>query len=242
MRPIIYTTLFVLFLAGRLNAQCDFGTHSTSLLDSWLSCTTSASPNIERPNGHWIMYDLGSPHHLFESRIWNLNALGLTGQGVQNIHFDVSFDGQSWLPWGQFQVPEAPGSSAYSGVDGPFFDGLVGRYLLMTIESNWDGSGCAGFAEIRVDIEDAEVGIGEQPEVVYSAYPNPADAQITIEHPEGLVDHYIVFNSLGTAVAESRGSTRRLVIPTAQWNSGLYFALLTDNQGNKTTVRFVVNH
>ncbi len=235
--------LFILGLAAsQLNAQCDFGAHSTSLLDSWISCTTSPSPNIERPNGHWIMYDLGSPHHFYESRIWNLNAPGLTGQGVQNIHFDVSFDGVSWLPWGPFQVPQAPGNASYAGVDGPFFDGLVGRYLLMTIETNWDGSGCAGFAEIRVDIEDAEVGVGELPKVAYSAYPNPADAQISIDHPDGLITDYVVYNSLGITVAESTASARRLVIPTAQWNSGLYFALLTDNLGNKTTVRFVVNH
>lgn len=202
----------------------------------------SANPNPERPTGHWIMYDLGAPHHLFESRIWNLNAPGLTGQGVQNVNFDVSIDGLNWLPWGSFQVPEAPGNSSYSGTEGPFFDGLVGRYLLMSIETNWDGSGCAGFAEIRVDIEDAEVGVAERADVAYLAYPNPADAQVSFEHPDGLITHYIVYNSLGITVAESTSNNRRLTVPTAQWNNGLYFALLTDNQGNKTTVRFVVNH
>ena len=77
------------------------------------------------------MYDLGSPHAFFESHIWNLNVPDQTGQGARNCYFDFSVDGETWENFGTFEVNEAPGNDDYSGESGPYFDGIVGRYMLI---------------------------------------------------------------------------------------------------------------
>lgn len=223
-----------------LYGQCDFGAHDTGTEGAWLSCEISSNPNDELQAGHWIMYDLGEPHHLFDSHFWNYNRSGLTGRGVRNCRFDVSNDGVTWTYWGNTEMPEAPGNNDYTGVTGPYFDGVVARYLLLTIESNWNDDECSGFAEIRIDIEEAEVSVEEAPEMQMSAYPNPSSDVITIRHYSGSGARLQVYQSNGALVLEEQLLANTHILDVRTWQAGLYVASITDASGKTGQVRLVV--
>lgn len=233
-------SLSVSVLTTTLLAQCDFGAHSINWEDSWLSCEVSANPNPERGEGHWIMYDLGEAHHLYASHIWNLNVAGATGQGVRNCIFDVSLDGEEWESWGAMEIPEAPGDSDYIGVTGPSFDGIVGRYLLLTVDTNWDGSDCAGFAEIKVDIEDAVVNVEESAGIAFNIYPNPATEWLTVrQFAQGTVEAEI-FDGAGRSVWSTSLISTSTVVDVSSWETGLYLFMLRDEAGSTSVKRFIV--
>ena len=53
--------------------------------------------------------------------------------------------------WGDINLEEAPGSENYFGEIGPDFEGLVVRYLLLSVTSNHGGN-CYGFSEVKLDV------------------------------------------------------------------------------------------
>ena len=231
------TALLGLALAGF--AQCDTDAHSTSLSDAWLSCQTGINPNPAREEGHWILYDLGDVHAFYGSHFWNLNVPGSTGQGVRDCVFDVSFDGNTWFQAGEFEFPQAPGSSTYNGVDGPDFEGISGRYLLLTVLSNWNGSNCSGFGEIRVEIGEGTVNVVEQ-ELTFGVYPNPASDALTIRNYEQGNVTVEVFNIAGRLVYTTlmTGSTHRLDV--TPFSPGLYVVRMYDESGKSSSQRVIV--
>lgn len=235
----ICIALFLLTSASSLHAQCDFGAHDASAAGAWLSCSESPNPNEELGTGHWIMYDLGAAYHLYDSHIWNYNVTSGLGQGVRNCRFDVSVDGVNWSYWGNFEVAQATGSSEYTGDIGPYFDGVVARFLLMSIESNWGGDDCSGFAEIRVDREEADVSVEELAGLEISAFPNPASQQLTIRHYAGGSARLQIFQSDGSLFLDQRMQANTEQLNVQDWPAGLYIVHISsgDQQG---TVRVVV--
>lgn len=233
--------LVSLICAGFIaNAQCDYGSHSVNWEDAWLSCSVTDNPNPERGQSHWIMYDLGSPHAFFESWIWNYNVSNETGLGMRNCYFDFSLDGENWTNWGTLEVDQAPGNSDYSGVAGPYFDGAVGRYLLITMDTNWDGTGCRGFAEIKVDVEDTTVDI-EEASIEFNVFPNPANDQVTIRHyAQGDALTLQIKDTSGRTVFNDQlyGSTG--YVNVNRWESGLYFVVLQNEAGVTAVKRLIV--
>ena len=125
--------------------------HNTNWFDSWVSCSTSISPNAARGDIHWIMYDLGYEYPLNEIHLWNSNVPDSTDRGVQNLALDYSLDGTNWFEVGEFTVTEAPGSSIYEGEEIGSIDGKVGRYILFNVISNY-GASCASFSEVRINV------------------------------------------------------------------------------------------
>ena len=76
---------------------------------------------------------------------------GETSRGVANMVVDWSLDGANWNYWGDINLEEAPGSENYFGETGPDFEGLVVRYLLLSVTSNHGGN-CYGFSEVKLDV------------------------------------------------------------------------------------------
>lgn len=143
---------FVLLLnSNTLHAQMCEGDHSTSSDDAWQSCVETVNPNPDRSEGHWIRYDLGAYYELNQSHFWNYNVFGETARGVDNMVIDWSLDGTNWNFWGDINLEEAPGTENYFGETGPDFDGLVVRYLLLSVTSNHGGN-CYGFSEIKLNV------------------------------------------------------------------------------------------
>lgn len=234
-----FTLIALIGLALPSFAQCDAGAHGTSLSDAWLSCQTGINPNPAHGEGHWILYDLGDVHAFYGSHFWNFNVPGSTGQGVRDCLFDVSFDGNTWFQAGEFEFAQAPGSSSYNGVDGPNFEGASGRYLLLTVLSNWGGSNCSGFGEIRVEIGEGTVNIAEH-ELTFGLYPNPASDALTIRNYEQGNVTVEVFNTAGRLVytAQMTGSTHRLDV--TPFMPGLYVVRLYDQYGKSSSQRVIV--
>lgn len=114
--------------------------------NNWLSCSTEASPNALRIDGHWIQYDLGQEYFIHESHIWNYNVANETDKGMEMVAIDYSIDGQNWNELNVYNWPLADGSSEYSGFIGPNFQGISARYIL--ISSMDMGSACRGIGKV----------------------------------------------------------------------------------------------
>ncbi len=127
--------------------------HLNNELDSWLSCETKVNPNSDRPNGHWVQFDLQGEYLLHTSHVWNYNAENETGKGFKEVTIDYSLDGENWTTFGTYLWEEATGTTDYSGFEGPDFGGLPMRYLLISAQNNWNGDDCAGFSEWKMFVE-----------------------------------------------------------------------------------------
>ena len=123
---------------------------SNSPSEAWLSCTPAQSPNPIRGQSYWIQYDLGSPHALEGSQIWNYNAANATGQGFETVAVDYSTDGINWYQLGIYSWQEASGTGAYTGFQFSALNGIVARYLLVTALDNFANSNCFGLSEVSI--------------------------------------------------------------------------------------------
>jgi hypothetical protein len=114
--------------------------------NNWLSCQTTINPNPTLPPSHWIMYDLGERHRLISSHIWNYNVANEAAYGFQNVRVDYSEDNVNWNLFGEFTWELATGDSGYGGFNGPNFDGIHARYILITSVDNF--STCRGLGKV----------------------------------------------------------------------------------------------
>lgn len=147
---ILFAAINTLVISS-LNAQCvDYGNYWN---ESWVSCSTSANPNPARGNTYWILYEFHESQYIDSTHIWNANRIGESGWGANEVIFDYSIDGGTWVELGQYTFPQAPESSNYTGFPGPDFDGLFLKKILITIISTHDASGCASLAEAKFLID-----------------------------------------------------------------------------------------
>ena len=144
----ILVTIIMLSIGSVTFGQYHADRHNTSYDKGWISCSTKTSPNNQRGESHWIMYDFSQIYQLGESTIWNANVSDNTNVGVKSIAIDYSMDGITWTEYGTYEVPQADASNFYIGSEGPDLTGLETRYILITALSNYGGS-CSGFSEIR---------------------------------------------------------------------------------------------
>ncbi|KXK37970.1 MAG: T9SS type A sorting domain-containing protein [Saprospiraceae bacterium] len=264
----IYLFILSYWVTTSLTAQEGFipypDRHSTSLTNQWLSCKKSLNPNTLRDSSYWIMYDLGAPFELNDSKIWNFNTperinsynnepwsltplIGSLKDGMKEVAFDISIDGQTWQEVKIFEIPEASGSSYYEGVDGPDFEGVKARYLLLTGLSNHGGK-CYGLGEIKVNI--SEISTTTQ-DLVHaqrlSIEPNPAKDKAMLvlngytssEAIIKIVDiHGRVYQSFNRLVSSEK---EKISISVASFPSGLYFVQVVQN-GHLSTIKMEVIH
>lgn len=113
---------------------------------SWLSCDIGTNPNSTRERGHWILYDLGERHEMLSSKIWNYNAAGQSHLGFETVEVDYSLDGIIWENLGSYNWPQAPGENGYGGFNGPNFNSVHARYIL--ISSLDDTLSCRGIGKV----------------------------------------------------------------------------------------------
>ncbi len=131
--------------------KCDFTDQLDTLAGaSWISCTKSENPNPARGVSHWIHYDFGVKHRVFETQIWNLNEPDKINDGFTNVAIDYSLDGVNWTELGTYNWPLAPGNNDYGGFLGPDFMGTEVQHVLITsLDSD---SGCKGISKIKFTV------------------------------------------------------------------------------------------
>ena len=246
MKKYILIGLFLFLGTNFINAQCFPDRHSTTWYDAWVSCETSANPNSAHGDSHWIQYDLGFVYDLYQSTIWNINEPESLNNGIENYIIDYSIDGTTWTNLGNFTLNEATGKPIYEGEEGPDFNGVAVRYILITPTSNHGGS-CYGLSEVRFNIDenlsivDKEIGF----DVV--AYPNPFTDELNIKIKTLLPGEeitYKLYDLLGREIfsktTENTDSTQIIVINNndLQLVTGIYFLEL-EQHNQKQTIKII---
>ena len=143
---------FLCILPMMAYAQCDLDNHNTSKSSGWISCETAQNPNSSRGNGHWIMYDFTWEYMLEQMHVWNHNHPESLNDGIRDIVIDISLDGVNWTQTATMMVPQASGTSSYTGVDGPMLNTRA-RYVLITALNNYGGN-CMAMSELRIGVAD----------------------------------------------------------------------------------------
>ena len=151
MKYLFSILTILIFAANNLVAQCYPDRHNTTWFHAWTSCEKAPNPNENRPESHWIMYDLGHKYKLHKVHFWNLNDPDNLDSGVKTMIIDYSPDGHTWTAFGERHFEKATGESIYEGGEAFDFDGVEARYLLFTVKETYGGN-CAGFSEIKIGV------------------------------------------------------------------------------------------
>ncbi len=235
--------LFILLafsMSGIAISQCD-GAHSALEDMSWLSCQGSENPNSSRTEEHWIMYDFGAFYYLSESHFWNYNQAGETANGIATIAIDYSENGQDWNWWGDLNLDEAPGSDFYYGEEGPDFDGLLVRYLLLSVVSNHGGP-CYGFSEMKVQVDPGELDI-EEPileHLSFGLHPNPARDVANVQLENGFGSQLTLYSPTGELISRQTIRAQFTSINLIDLAPGIYMVEVIDTEGFRVTKRLTV--
>jgi len=219
--------------------------HNTSYKDAWVSCEEIESPNIKRDAGHWIMYDFGDLYSLHESTIWNFNVPDLTSRGMNSIVIDYSDDGVDWIELGEYDINEAPGSTFYQGEVGPDFDGVVARYMLVSILSTHGDANCAGMSEFRVNatVATSTNTLNKELSLELSANPNPASEFTNIVMDEVISDlNYSLLDMNGKLLRQGKVTTKEFRLNTSDLVSGAYTLTVHNSEGNKSIMISIINN
>ena len=204
-KQVFYILIFCLLSVQSIIAQCYPDRHSTTWFDGWVSCEVSPNPNPTYGDSHWIMYDFGYEYQLLESVFWNSNEPDNINFGIQEFNVDYSRDGETWVSLGSFRLSQALGLSTYEGEEGPDFDKVNARYVLITPTSNYGGS-CYGFSELKINITDPLEIIDEDDGFNALVYPNPFTDNATIRImslDEDAPVTYKLYDILGRQILES---------------------------------------
>ena len=236
----IYLWSLAMIACNLISAQCYQDRHSTIADDAWISCEMTASPNTSRGESHWIMYDFGEVYSLGQTHFWNVNAHDRTDEGISQGIIDYSFDGINWTEWGTFSLNEANGSTFYEGEDGPHFNDLRARFILITTIENHGGP-CVGLSEIRIEtsgIITSTEDITDLNVTQLSVYPNPADniTQLHIASKESLIAQMIINDMSGKNVYEQQirinTGDNKYSIDTSTLPSGQYTININNSDSN----------
>jgi hypothetical protein len=233
MKKIFLYLLISTVFIGETTAQCFPDRHNTTWFDGWVSCEEATSPNPNRGMSHWIMYDFTYQYELGQIHLWNSNDPKNLDRGIKEMIVDYSTDGENWTELATYNLEMANGKTTFEGSDGPDFEGIEARYLLLTAKSNWGGD-CVGFSEIRIQVH----GVNAVDEDLTAAgfqvvvYPNPFKtsfkAEITTKKHDPLTYRLIdVFGrELKHGTINSPQQTNYLSIQGTNLMSGVYYLVV----------------
>lgn len=245
MKKIILLGALLIGSIGATFAQAYPDRHSTSFTDAWVSCQEQESPNIKRDDGHWIMYNWGSQYSLHESKMWNFNVPDSTSRGMRDIAVDYSNDGVNWTELGEFTLPEAPGSAFYQGDTGPDFDGVVARYVLISVLNTHGDNNCVGMSELKINATIAtstNLPKGDL-DIDILASPNPASEYtiINVGDAEGKLQ-YTLTDMSGRLLRQGNVSSQEFRLNTSNLPSGSYSLVVNNENGKKAILINVINN
>jgi hypothetical protein len=225
--------IIVLLSGQQLFSQCFPDRHNTSWYDGWVSCEITDSPNPERGQSHWILYNFGQPYVMNQMHVWNANDPAHLDRGINEVIIDYSNDGVQWTELGSFNFEQASGHNTYEGFDGPDFDEAEAQYVLITAVSNFGGD-CYGMSEVRFGVAGPVVAM-EEPEADSKwclnvlTYPNPFVRRTNLEVTNNCEEdvYYSITNSLGKVILSEQLIDQQgpvaLDFEQLQLPAGIYF-------------------
>ncbi|MEL6276672.1 MAG: T9SS type A sorting domain-containing protein [Bacteroidota bacterium] len=224
---------FFILVAGKLRTQCwpEGFTHDTRPSEMWLSCTQTMSPNPDREEGLWLMYDFGETYGLSTTTIWNYNEPGMLELGVTQVAIDYSLDGQNWTSWGTQNLSLATGRRDYPGEAGPDLTGISARYVLITVLQTGAGNTCAGLSEIRFDLDGTVSVIDLAQEDLLEAYPNPTKDFVQLRLPGKLLSTVEIYDQQGRLLNRAFPQRESIRLDLANLPSGIYMLRALDGDG-----------
>ncbi len=249
MRTI--TSLFVglflsVFLVSFTFGQISYNDrHSQIPADAWISNVKSPSPNAPRGNMHWIRYDFGDTYAMQKSKFWNINTPSMLTTGAKTMIIDYSIDGTTWIEWGRYDLPQGTGSTVYQGEDGPNFSGLIARYILINITSNYGHATNYGLAEVKFDVAPATTDISDSEIKQYqiNVYPNPVSTTATVEI-EGITNfdnlYYQISDASGRTVETRKLNNKTILYDVKNLSTGMYNFTVIHPGGIRSTQLNVV--
>ncbi|MEL7122472.1 MAG: discoidin domain-containing protein, partial [Bacteroidota bacterium] len=153
MKNILNIVVLTMLVYSTIQAQTQcFDPDPGIWKDTWTSCQKTDNPNSVYPKSHWIQYDFGVTRKLSNSWVWNANDPNNLNVGFNVVNVDYSMDGVNWTYWGEMTFPKAKGEAVYSGFQGPKFEGIEARYVLLTAMTNHGDPTCAGLAEVKFNL------------------------------------------------------------------------------------------
>ncbi len=242
MNKFYFTLILLCIYTLSLQSQCYQDRHSTVANDAWVSCELSENPNPDRPRSHWIMYDFGHLYALHTSHLWNVNIPERTNEGISEAVIDYSIDGNTWYEWGIINLDQANASGYYEGEEGPDFNGLKAKYILITVIST-HGSDCAGLSEIRIEtsgVTTSSEDIVESTDDILTVIPNPADQFTDIQLSTNTMGsaQLVITDMSGRAISTEtinmRKGKKSYRIETSDLANGEYLITI-DQQGKLST-------
>lgn len=227
--------LLTLWLSSHAQNSCwpEGFTHDTRPTEHWLSCETTPSPNPDRGESLWLMYDFGYTYGLTTTYLWNYNEPGATEMGITELAIDYSLDGQNWETWGVFDLDLATGQRNYGGQEGPDLTGVTARFVLLTALSTGEvGNNCAGLGEVRFNL-DPTVDVSEVPQVnALRVAPNPTRDRVQILLPGQSIQQLVLFDSQGKEVFSQNGDfNEQMTLNLSAYPSGMYLLQVQDRTG-----------
>lgn len=225
--------LIITIISFNLSAQCNPDKHNTTWYNGWISCKENLSPNPARGVGHWIMYDFGHEYGLGKSYWWNNNEADALDNGVKTILVDVSDDGVKWNFWGTFELEQGSGKPHYVGEEGPDFESVKCRYLLLTALDNYGGK-CYGFSEmkINVDLLSASEDLNEScldVKILPNPFKNNATVEVSSNCYDALLSLYDAYGrELGNGLKISKGSSESHQLSGRNLVPGIYMIVVGD--------------
>ena len=228
----ITTIIFLFFITNLIHAQCSIEEHSNNPNDAWLSCEINENPNPDRPDSHWVLYDLGYVYSIGATKFWNYNVAGETGKGMKNITIDYSINGAAWEIAASFQLNEAPGNNNYTGEAGPNLNEVDARYILISASDTWGGGNCAGLSEVKFEIDGTVTTAAQDlfvDETSITLYPNPTAGYFTID---GTLNNFDVkiLDVNGTVHQNLTNVSPQIIIDVSTLPAGLYFIEVSHQQ------------
>ena len=187
------------------------------------------------------MYDFGDYYLLNESHFWNYNQADETANGIATIAIDYSVDGETWTWWGDLSLDEAPGTDYYYGEEGPDFDGLNVRYLLLSVVSNHGGP-CYGFSEMKVEVDPGVLDV-EEPALAsfsFGLHPNPAQYFANIQLENGFGAQITLFSPKGELISRQMSMSQTTRLNLENLATGIYMVEVVDTDGSRETKRLTV--
>jgi len=235
----IHITLLLLIVTSWniISGQCN---EETIWDKTWYSCEAADNPNPAREKSHWILYDLGAVYPLAESTLWNANQAEETDRGMKQVQIEVSMDQEKWIELGTFDFPQADGSQDYRGFEGPDFQGIRARYVLITALSNWGDPTCYGLSEVQFGIAADSLTTPVQSDLLKDpviVYPNPAIDMVNISYTSERVDTWTItlYNLMGQEISRKdfilKTGHNRLHFPLETARMGTYWISISDEEG-----------